>query len=85
MNRKPILYSRIVRSDETPKLVTFLMKMKIVRSETQAIIILLLVTALFSGLAVYFFLSATGKLDQTASASFPAPFLESYPDYNNNL
>ncbi len=85
MTRKPLLYSRIIRSDETPKLVVFLIKMKIVRSETQAIILLLLATALFSGLAVYFFLFATGGLNQSTQLSFPAPFIESYPDYNNNL
>ena len=85
MSRKPLLYSRIVRSDETPKLVVFLIKMKIVRSETQAIILLLLATALFSGLAVYFFLFAIGGLNQSTQLSFPAPFGQEYPGAGNNL
>ena len=83
MGRKPILYSRIVRSDEVPKLVSFLIEMKVVRSETQAMFFLMFCVAVFSCFAVYFFLSATGGLiEPTAFSVFPT---EEYSDFNNNL
>ena len=75
MTRKPILYSKIVRSDETPKLVVFLIKNKIVRTETQAVYFLILVVAISTALAVYFFLSINGGLVK------PAPFVGTLPPY----
>ncbi len=58
MSRKPILYSRIIRSDETPRMVRWLLKSRFARSETQAVLVLLLITAISTGFAVYFFVSA---------------------------
>ena len=63
-NRKPILYSRIVRSNETPKLVTLLIKNKVVRTETQALWFLMFVVALSSVLAVYLFMSLSVGLSR---------------------
>ena len=74
-DKKPILYSRIIRSNETPKLVTLLIKNKVVRTETEALYFLLFVVALSSVLAVYFFMSLSTSLYR------PAPsFLPQYPN-----
>ncbi|MBI2476513.1 MAG: hypothetical protein HYV67_04725 [Candidatus Taylorbacteria bacterium] len=62
MNRQPLLYSRIVRSGEPPPLARFLVRNKIVRTETQAIYFLLFVVAVSSIFAVYFFLSLNAGL-----------------------
>ncbi|OHA20263.1 MAG: hypothetical protein A2849_03015 [Candidatus Taylorbacteria bacterium RIFCSPHIGHO2_01_FULL_51_15] len=76
MSHKPILYSRIIRSGEMPKLVHFLIKTRVVRSQTQAMLLLMLAVALFSGLTVYFYLYASGGL--AYDTSLPS-VVEAYP------
>lgn len=73
MSYNPLLYSRIIRSSETPKLVHFLIKYKVVRTETQAVYFLMLIVAMSSVLAMYFFLSLNGGLTR------PASLVEAYP------
>jgi hypothetical protein len=75
MSRKPILYSKIVRSSETPKIVSFLIENKVVRTETQAVFFLIFVAAVSSVLAFYIFVSISGGV---TSRTF---FTEVYPTF----
>lgn len=67
MNPKPILYSKIIRSSEAPKMVRLLIKNKIVRTEIQAIYFLMLIVVISSILAIYFFLSLSVGLTKADS------------------
>ena len=61
MRNKSILYSKIIPSSETPKLMLFLIRNKIARSETGALYLLMATIAISTALTVFLFSSPSGK------------------------
>lgn len=62
MRSKSILYSKIIPSSETPKLMLFLIRNKIARTETGALYLLMTTIAVSTALTVFLFSSPSGKL-----------------------
>ena len=62
MRSKSILYSKIIPSSETPKLMLFLMRNKVARTETGALYLLMATIAISTALTVFLFSSPGGRL-----------------------